>query len=86
MKQSVQDALDWLYEDPRRTPYKAAKRFDIQQSTLTRALRLVATRSICPECGNWKHTPNNELELPKKHGGKVDTAKILGNAAEEALI
>jgi len=77
MKQATKDAIAWLIEDPRRTAYKAANKFGISQSTISRALLLEASRTICPECGNWKHNSAGSLsELPKKSGGKIDMAKV----------
>ena len=76
MKQATKDAIAWLIEDPRRTAYKAANKFGISQSTISRALLLEASRTICPECGNWKHTAASLSELPKKSGGKIDMAKV----------
>jgi len=77
LKQATKDALAWLAEDTTRTPYKAAQKFEVAQSTLTRAMRQQASRSKCPCCGGWKYDQIC-ADLPKKHSGKVDTAAVLG--------
>lgn len=51
MMSKTQQALDWLAANPERTPYAAAKLFDLAQSTLSRALKTRAGRATCPTCG-----------------------------------
>ena len=80
MKQETKDAMDWLAEDSSRTPYQAAKKFGIAQSTLTRSMRLKASRTKCPCCGGWKYDQIC-TDLPKKGSGRVDTAAVLGTVA-----
>lgn len=51
MSSKTQQALDWLAANPDRTPYAAAKQFNLAPSTLTRALKTREGREICPTCG-----------------------------------
>ena len=51
MPSKTQQALDWLAANPDRTPYAAAKQFDLAPSTLSRALKTREGRTTCPTCG-----------------------------------
>lgn len=51
MPSKTQQAIDWLAANPDRTPYAAAKQFDLAPSTLTRALKTREGRDTCPACG-----------------------------------
>lgn len=59
MTSRTQQALEWLRANPGRTPYAAAKAFELVPSTVTRALKLEMERQkekppserVCPCCG-----------------------------------
>lgn len=76
MKQATKEALAWLAADANRTPYKAAQKFHISQSTLTRVLRKEAAKSVCPHCGSFVY--HEVSALPKGRSGKVDMGAVLG--------
>jgi hypothetical protein len=46
MMEVTRRALAWLLEDPKRTKYKAAKKFGVQQSTLGRAIRREVAKGL----------------------------------------
>lgn len=62
-KPETGNAIAWMAEDCSRTQYQAAKKFHIQESTLSRARRRDAAKVICGTCGKRvPPPPENESD------------------------
>ena len=85
MMDKTRIALAWLADDPTRTAYQAAKRFGIEQSTVSRAMIRENSKVKCPTCGKYSFVPKEIPDdgLPRYKNGRINVTEVLKREAEE---